>query len=1010
MTGFRETSILILMLKRLINIGKARLSALVILLLLSASIPLTIGLTQKRQDIRTRAVESSTTGAVRGIAGDLWADIVLGKPDFHESNQGEIVPFKVFNPGGAIVDRTIRPNRVYTYDGANSRILGFRSLGSCQNNSGVQCTTDSDCPGSTCQIRVGGQLGSKKADIVIGQPDFNHAACNGDGNFEQYPNRVAATASSLCSIPEDQTSPNEGGSYANMAIDTEGNLYVGDFDNNRVLKYIKPFETDTVADEVWGQADFSGVWCNRVVGSATNRYAGLGKPQNNTFCFRSPFNKAFGTGVDIDAGGNLWVTDSTNHRVLRFSKDTTTGVISKTADLVLGQPDFTSFNGGSALNQMYSPVAIRVATSGKVYVADSINNRILVFDPPFNNGQTASGIFASNVKSPTGLEFDPSGEGIWVNDTGNYQLVLFGFDGTVKKVLFKDTYQANGRCGSTTSGIQCINPQIDPKTGQSVCWDIMCNVGGSFGVDTDNNIYVTGSSFAQDLYRFKAPLPTPQLGKVYSATNRFFYPPDDGNFVYGKKGFASPRGIVVAAGQLIVADGARIMFWNIPNGISDLLSNKDADGVAGVTNFDKKDAWGFWHIAAEGNTALWVMRKSTIERYPLPLTHGYTPPPTSPTDPNTRQAVITFNTAYPVLGTDQQITFDFRERFDDIEVTPDGKFLYIVQSEKNRILRFRDVLTNPVIDVILGQKTVDGIVCNQDDPNYRAGVIPWGASKPLNYLCRPGSVAFDHFGNLFVSDHSLEVEGNMRMLIFKKNDHAFLQDPQNVQSVLLGPTASQVIPAVSAWEPAFNSQNHMVVGYNGYALGGRFPGAYLDPLSQITPINYSKDYFSMATAATFDSEDNLYIADLNRGRVLVYKNPFGTLITPQPTTPFVPTATPTPSPTPVPPPTSTPPIVEVTQPIVGDSIPPTVSITNPINNSVLNRNATVTISVTASDNVAVSKVDFWVSSTFKCTDTTTPYTCQWKIPGKPNANYQIEVFAYDAAGNSSRATSTVSSK
>src|SRR3989338_5215008 len=85
-------------------------------------------------------------GISRGSPNDLLADIVLGKDGFGEGQPGEIVPFKLMNPGGVTVDRSVRPNRIYVYDGSNSRILGFSSLGVCQNNPSAKCTADSDCP------------------------------------------------------------------------------------------------------------------------------------------------------------------------------------------------------------------------------------------------------------------------------------------------------------------------------------------------------------------------------------------------------------------------------------------------------------------------------------------------------------------------------------------------------------------------------------------------------------------------------------------------------------------------------------------------------------------------------------------------------------------------------------------------------------------------------------------------------------------------------------------------
>jgi hypothetical protein len=66
----------------------------------------------------------------------------------------------------------------------------------------------------------------------------------------------------------------------------------------------------------------------------------------------------------------------------------------------------------------------------------------------------------------------------------------------------------------------------------------------------------------------------------------------------------------------------------------------------------------------------------------------------------------------------------------------------------------------------------------------------------------------------------------------------------------------------------------MVVGYNMYT-SSRFVGYYNDPLGSSTQADgYLKDYWSMPYSAVFDENDNLYIADLNRARVLIYKKPF----------------------------------------------------------------------------------------------------------------------------------------
>lgn len=138
------------------------------------------------------------------------------------------------------------------------------------------------------------------------------------------------------------------------------------------------------------------------------------------------------------------------------------------------------------------------------------------------------------------------------------------------------------------------------------------------------------------------------------------------------------------------------------------------------------------------------------------------------------------------------------------------------------------------------------------------------------------------------------------------------------------------------------------------------------------------------------------------GRINAYKAlQMATGIVPAPTS--TPTASPTPSPTPTP--TSTP--SPTAPPVPSDTIPPTVSITNPLNGSIVKPNSKLNIQATASDNIAISKVEFYQGTTLKCTDTTSPYSCIWSVPGKKNTNYTITVKAYDSSNNTSSASVSV---
>ena len=104
--------------------------------------------------------------------------------------------------------------------------------------------------------------------------------------------------------------------------------------------------------------------------------------------------------------------------------------------------------------------------------------------------------------------------------------------------------------------------------------------------------------------------------------------------------------------------------------------------------------------------------------------------------------------------------------------------------------------------------------------------------------------------------------------------------------------------------------------------------------------------------------------------------------TPGPTTPTAIPITPQPSPTPI-----------------LDTQPPVVTITSPLNGSTVIRGSTVNITTTASDNVGISKVEFYINNGLKYTDSAPPYSYSWKVTGKKSATYTIVAKAYDTAGN-----------
>ena len=80
-----------------------------------------------------------------------------------------------------------------------------------------------------------------------------------------------------------------------------------------------------------------------------------------------------------------------------------------------------------------------------------------------------------------------------------------------------------------------------------------------------------------------------------------------------------------------------------------------------------------------------------------------------------------------------------------------------------------------------------------------------------------------------------------------------------------------------------------------------------------------------------------------------------------------------------------------------DTTPPTTSITSPANGATVS--GTITISATASDNVAVTNVEFYRGTTLIGSDSSSPYSVNWDTTTVANGSYSLTSKAYDAAGN-----------
>ena len=127
-------------------------------------------------------------------------------------------------------------------------------------------------------------LTNATADTVFGQGGSftTDSQCNYDSDIAG-----VSTANDLCDP-------------AGVAVDGSGNLYVADKGNNRVLEYNTPLTSDTTADRVLGQDDF------------THNAANLMDAQG--------LNLPDAVAIDASATPNrVYVADEDNNRVLGWS-------------------------------------------------------------------------------------------------------------------------------------------------------------------------------------------------------------------------------------------------------------------------------------------------------------------------------------------------------------------------------------------------------------------------------------------------------------------------------------------------------------------------------------------------------------------------------------------------------------------------------------------------------------------------------------------------------------------
>jgi serine/threonine-protein kinase len=204
---------------------------------------------------------------------------------------------------------------------------------------------------------------------------------------------------------------------AAVAVDASGNLYVADTGNSRIRRITPAGVVSTIAGSGAGQFDHP-------------------------------------RGVAVDRAGNVYVADTGNNQIRRIAPDGTVTTLAGSGSPGLGGGGLVDGPGAQA--QFKEPIGIAVDADGNVYVADSGNNRIRKVTPDgrvstlAGSGPPGSGGFAdgpgasARFNAPRGVAVDSSGN-LYVADTLNQRIRKITPDGTVSTLAGTgDQGTANG--------------------------------------------------------------------------------------------------------------------------------------------------------------------------------------------------------------------------------------------------------------------------------------------------------------------------------------------------------------------------------------------------------------------------------------------------------------------------------------------------------------------------------------------------------------------------------------
>jgi uncharacterized protein (TIGR03663 family) len=199
-----------------------------------------------------------------------------------------------------------------------------------------------------------------------------------------------------------------------IATGPDGSFYVVDTGNMRIQKF-----------------DSTGKFV-ALIGAGKGNGDGQFAPLNDQSVGTGP------GGIAVDKQGNIYVADTWNHRIQKFTGDGTF-LTAWGGFIDLGNAD--SANDSDKGTKFYGPRGVAIGPDGNVYVADTGNKRISIFKPDgtyvreISSGKSADKIkqgYAFNqngeMNEPIGVAVDAQGN-VYVADSVNHRIQKFDATG-----------------------------------------------------------------------------------------------------------------------------------------------------------------------------------------------------------------------------------------------------------------------------------------------------------------------------------------------------------------------------------------------------------------------------------------------------------------------------------------------------------------------------------------------------------------------------------------------------